>query len=124
MTRSDIRWLTRIALTFRRGWRAGFLTGGRHILLIWLAALLLSQPMPGYASAPAAWQSPTPARIAAMPALISAQSPDPPTPPESLIGALLGRYAFWLMLVACSSMLALLGAAAIVTRMRRIAGDE
>ncbi|MCS6889553.1 MAG: hypothetical protein NZQ09_15210, partial [Chloroflexus sp.] len=45
-------------------------------------------------------------------------------PEESLIGALLGRYAMWLLLVMCSSMLALAGAAAIVARMRRIAGDD
>ncbi|WP_298401940.1 hypothetical protein [uncultured Chloroflexus sp.] len=43
---------------------------------------------------------------------------------ESPISALLGRYATWLMLVMCSSMLALVGATAIVARMRRIAGDD
>ncbi|WP_298821037.1 hypothetical protein [Chloroflexus sp.] len=47
-----------------------------------------------------------------------------PAPEDSLIEALLGRYAVWLMLVICSSSLALLGAAAIVTRIRRIAGDD
>ncbi|MEF3275715.1 MAG: hypothetical protein K6356_15200 [Chloroflexus sp.] len=47
-----------------------------------------------------------------------------PPPQNSLIEALLGRYAVWLMLVICSSMLALLGAAAIVTRIRRLTDDD
>jgi hypothetical protein len=37
---------------------------------------------------------------------------------------LFNRYAIWLLLVFCSSMLALLGAAAIAARMRRIAGGD
>ncbi|WP_322821992.1 hypothetical protein [Chloroflexus sp.] len=45
-------------------------------------------------------------------------------PEPSPISALFNRYAIWLLLVFCSSMLALLGAAAIVARMRRIAGGD
>jgi len=45
-------------------------------------------------------------------------------PEPSLIGALLSRYATWLMLIVCSSTLALFGAAAIAAQMRRIAGDD
>jgi hypothetical protein len=45
-------------------------------------------------------------------------------PEQSPISALFNRYAIWLLLVFCSSMLALLGAAAIAARMRRIAGGD
>ncbi|WP_041470302.1 hypothetical protein [Chloroflexus aggregans] len=50
------------------------------------------------------------------------QEPEPSL--MGLIGTLLSRYATWLMLIMCSSTLALLGAAAIAAQMRRIAGND
>lgn len=91
-----------------------------HVLLVTLLAMIALATPP--ASAAMSTFS-TPA--ATLPITTNAITPrTTQEPEESLISALLGRYATWLMLVMCSSMLALVGAAAIVARMRRIAGDD
>lgn len=91
-----------------------------HVLLVTILATIALVAPPASATV-SAFATSTPTLTITTNAIIprTAQEPE-----ESLISALLGRYATWLMLVMCSSMLALVGAAAIVARMRRIAGDD
>lgn len=95
----------------------------RLVLILALFATVLAMPALPAPALSAVSSTPTPPRAlnTTMPfaTLRTGQAPE-----ESLVGALIGRYATWLLLVMCSSMLALAGAVAIVARMRRIAGDD
>lgn len=91
-----------------------------RVLLVTILATIALAALPTSAAVSAA-ATPSPTLTITTNAITSRTAQEPE---ESLISALLGRYATWLMLVMCSSMLALVGAAAIVARMRRIAGDD